>query len=58
MDDVVIAIATLVTFAHTAADYVALKGGLASPWDRIVKSGNVQLLNDVCASPRVGRTIC
>jgi hypothetical protein len=53
VDDIVIAIATLVSFGHTAADYVALANGLGTPWAHIVNEENLSSLNAViCTSQR------
>lgn len=46
-DDLVIALATLVSLGHTAADYVALAHGLGTPWTHIVKDERLSILNDV-----------
>lgn len=54
VDDLVIAIATLVSFGHTAADYVALANGLGTPWAHILDDENLSSLNAVNhSSPNV-----
>jgi hypothetical protein len=47
VDDIVIAIATLISFGHTAADYLALANGLGTPWAHIVNDENLSTLNTV-----------
>lgn len=44
-DDAVIAVATVMSFAHTAVDYLALANGLGSPNDRIEDALNLPTLN-------------
>lgn len=51
VDDIVIAIATLISFGHTAADYVALANGLGKPWSHIISNENISSLNAVCLLP-------
>ena len=50
-DDVVIAIATVVSFAHTATDYLALANGLGNPWERLEGSADLSKLNTVSVVP-------
>jgi hypothetical protein len=47
VDDVVTGIATLVSFGHTAADYLALANGLGQPWTGIVGDEKISSLNAV-----------
>ena len=50
VDDIVTGIATLVSFSHTAADYVALANGLGKRWTGIVRDGTISSLNAVSLS--------
>ncbi len=47
VDDIVIAIATLVSFGHTAADYADLSSGLGMPWAQLVDNKNLISLDTV-----------
>lgn len=62
-DDVVIAIATVVSFAHTATDYLALANGLGTPWEQtgdsddlpdLKNSRNLPVLNAVSGKLWIG----
>lgn len=47
-DDIVIAIATTISFLHTAVDYIALANGLGTSWDaRLAHSSTLPVLNAV-----------
>ena len=46
-DDIVIAVATLVTLGHTAADYAALAYGIGTPWTHVVNEQSLASLNTV-----------
>lgn len=47
VDDAVIAVATLLTFGHTAVDYVALSAGLGKSWRGLEDEGKLKSLNAV-----------
>ena len=47
-DDVVTAMATLVTLGHTGSSYAAVAKGLGKPWSRLVAQDSIVTLNDVC----------
>ena len=47
MDDIVIAVATLITFGHTGADYASLVNGLGTPLVHIINTGQLESLNAV-----------
>lgn len=47
LDDVVIAIGTLVTTGHFVANYIALEHGAGKPWDYMELAGNVTAYNEV-----------
>lgn len=51
-DDIVIAVATVVSFLHTATDYLALANGLGKPWDSIDGSNTLPVLNAVCQAKK------
>ena len=46
-DDAVVAVATVVSFGHTAADYLALANGLGMPWRDSSLPNNLLALNTV-----------
>lgn len=46
-DDLVIAVATLVTLCNSAASYAALAKGLGTSWSRLKQSGTISSLNGV-----------
>ena len=52
LDDVVIAIATLICLGHFACNYVAIKYGAGAPWSWLLAHGNVHDVNEVCLVSR------
>lgn len=50
VDDIVIAVATVLTLCHSGADYTALAEGLGSPWQKLAaeRRKNLRGLNEVC----------
>ena len=46
-DDLVIAVATIISFAHTATDFLALAYGLGRPWEQISGREGLEVLNAV-----------
>ena len=50
IDDLVIAIATLVALGHTAANYAALANGLGLSWTKVLREDNIDSLSAVSIS--------
>ena len=46
-DDIVIGLATLVSFGYTGASYAAVAAGLGKPWSRIKEDPDLAKLNEV-----------
>ena len=46
-DDIVIGLATLVSFGYTGASYAAVAAGLGKPWSRIKEDADLAKLNEV-----------
>ena len=51
-DDLVIAVATILTLCHSAASYAALAAGLGIPWSNLSRSDDSSSLNAVRLSFR------
>lgn len=46
-DDLVVLIATMTGFVHTAVDYLSIANGLGTPYEDIQQSGSLPVLNAV-----------